>query len=260
MPSGVRIRVALIIGLYLLLIANLLFFVFSISYYYLIPVVLLLLIGLYLLFVYYPKFDPAGFTIYKLKKGYDRIAFTFDDGPDPLVTPEILDILKEYSIKATFFCLGFKAKKYPEIIKRIYEEGHLIGNHGYSHAKLHNKNKEYIKNEIDKTEEVLKPLSLLNNKRLFRSPHGFKNLTLIQLLREKNYVLVGWTRGIWDSDGSDADILLKRANAYLKDGVIYLFHDGRDKEGSGKNTAEFLRRFIPLVKEKGFDVVRDLQG
>lgn len=219
-----------------------------------------MLLSLYVVFIYYPKFDPTGFTLIGLKKGKKEIAFTFDDGPDPIITPLILDILKENSIKATFFCLGFKAQKYPEIVKRIRDEGHILGNHGFSHTKLHNKSKDFIKMEIDRAEDILNPLTEVNGVKLFRSPHGFKNFTLINVLKKKNYLLVGWSRGIWDSDGSDANVLLKRAMNYLTDGVIFLFHDGRYIEGTGKNTVDFLKAFIPLVKEAGYkitDILRD---
>ncbi len=260
MPLTVRLKVIFIVFLYLsLFVLSVLLSVYLNPVLIAIPVILLVL-GIYLVFIFYPKFDPTGFTLYRLKKGKNNIAFTFDDGPDPFVTPVVLDILKEYSVKATFFCLGFKAEKYPDIIRRIREEGHILANHGYSHTKLHNKSYGFILSEIERSEKVLEPLSLLNGKRLFRSPHGFKNFTLMKILKRNNYILAGWTRGIWDSDGSEPEILLRRALHYLEDGVIFLFHDGRDIEGRGMNIAEFLRKFIPLVREKGYNITDNLSG
>ncbi|MGC8928733.1 MAG: polysaccharide deacetylase family protein [Myxococcota bacterium] len=253
-------KIILIVVSFLLLFIFTIFLSIRVSPILLLSSGLILFIALYIVFIFYPKFDPTGFTIIRLKKGKKEIAFTFDDGPDPVITPIILDILKGHSVRATFFCLGFKAEKYPEIIERIRREGHNIGNHGYSHTKLHNKDIEFIKREIDRTEEILKPLSQINGKKLFRSPHGFKNFSLIRLLRERNYILAGWTRGIWDSDGSPPDILLKRAINYLDDGVIFLFHDGRDIEGDGKNTTEFLKMFIPVVRERGYNISDNLFG
>lgn len=254
MPAKVKIRVGLIISVCLIVLAVLLYLSITYNILFLIIFLFLLLLGIYLIFVFYPKFDPTGFTIYKLKKGDKRVAFTFDDGPDPFVTPQILDILKNENINAIFFCVGSRAERYPELVKRIREEGHLLGNHGYSHIKLHNKGFDFVKNEIERSEEILSPLSDINGKRLFRTPHGFKNFRLIEFLRSKNYILIGWTRGIWDSDGSSVEILLSRAEKYLEDGVIFLFHDGRDVVGTGTNTVEFLKKFIPVVKSRGFQI------
>ncbi|MCX7957683.1 MAG: polysaccharide deacetylase family protein [Deltaproteobacteria bacterium] len=258
MPFGVRIKVVFIILFYFLLLSVSAVFVLFVCPFCFLITLFLIVSGLYALFVFYPKFDPTGFSLIRLKGGSKKIALTFDDGPDPVVTPMILDILKSYSLKATFFCLGFKAKQYPEIIERIRNEGHTLANHGYSHAKLHNKNTDFIKSEIERAEKVLEPLTLLSGKKLFRAPHGFKNFTLIKVLRQNNYILAGWSRGIWDSDGSDADILMKRALNYLEDGVIYLFHDGRDDIGKGINTVEFLKRFIENVTERGYVITNNL--
>lgn len=254
MPFLVRTKVALMVLLYMVLLGVSLYLTICYSILYAFLFVLLLLLGVYLVFVFYPKFDPTGFTVYKLRKGDKRVAFTFDDGPDPVVTPLILDILKREKIRAAFFCIGNRAERYPELVKRIRDEGHLLGNHGYSHTKLHNQSITFVKSEVERSENILSPLSEIDGKRLFRTPHGFKSLRLIKLLRSKNYILVGWTRGIWDSDGSDATTLLRRAERYLDDGVIFLFHDGRDRIGGGVNTADFLKRFIPLLKGRGYEI------
>ncbi|MCX7944140.1 MAG: polysaccharide deacetylase family protein [Deltaproteobacteria bacterium] len=254
MPFVIKIRVLFIVLIYVVLLSTSIYLIVYVSPLFTLLSILIILVGLYVLFVFYPKFDPTGSTYYKLTKGDRRIVLTFDDGPDPIITPQILDILKFYDVKAAFFCLGFKAEKYPEIINRIREEGHILANHGYSHTKLHNKSAEFVKVEIERSEQALKPLSLVNGKKLFRAPHGFKNFALLELLKKNNYVLVGWSRGIWDSDNSDASVLLERALDYLNDGVIYLLHDGRDVEGRGVNTVLFLRLFIPEIIKRGFHI------
>lgn len=254
MPSRVKVKVILIVLCYLVLLGISFYLTIFYNRLYIFLFVLLILLGIYLIFVFYPKFDPTGVTIYKLKKGKKRVVFTFDDGPDPEITPLVLDILKKENIKAIFFCVGSRAERYPELINRIREEGHLLGNHGYSHIKLHNKRIGFISSEIERSENILSPLSEVDGKKLFRSPHGFKNFCLIEFLKSKNYILVGWTRGIWDSDGSNAETLFMRAMKYLDDGVIFLFHDGRDRVGGGINTVEFLKKFIPVLKERGYEI------
>ena len=84
-----------------------------------------------------------------------KIAITFDDGPDPIWTPQLLDGLKERGAKASFFLMGKQAKAHPELVKRMQEEGHLIGNHTYSHIQLNKKNRETFKAELVKTNELL---------------------------------------------------------------------------------------------------------
>jgi peptidoglycan/xylan/chitin deacetylase (PgdA/CDA1 family) len=255
MPLKVRLKISLIILIFIAIIATTFILSIMIHPAFILISVVLLITGLYLLYVYYPKFDPSGYTIYKLRGKGRCIALTFDDGPDPVTTPEILDILKTYSINAAFFCVGERAERYPEIIKRIREDGHILGNHGYSHTKLHNRSLKFIRDEIEKSERVLNPLTEINGYKLFRTPHGFKSLRLARDLKKRNYILVGWTRGIWDTDGSDANTLLKRAEAYLRDGVIYLLHDGRDIVGSSTNTVEFLRKFIPILHNRGYRII-----
>lgn len=258
MPLGVKIKIFFILLLYVsLIICTLILSSIHNPLLIIIPIIMIL-IGLYILFIFYPKFDPTGFTLCRLKSRGKEIAITFDDGPDPIITPLILDILKENSIKAIFFCLGSKAERFPEIVERIRAEGHILGNHGYSHKKLNTKSYSFIKDEIKRSEKSLMPLTVVNGKKLFRAPHGFKNFFLIKALKEENYRLIGWTRGIWDTDGSSSDVLIKRAMDYLEEGVIFLLHDGRDIEGSGINTVEFLRQFIPLVRSRGYNFTNNL--
>jgi len=254
MPLEVRIKVVIIVILFLALLLCIGILSILIHPSLLIVFAALLITGIYLIYVYYPKFDPFGYTIYKLREQEKSIALTFDDGPDPITTPEILDILKTHSIRATFFCVGERAEKYKEIVNRIRDEGHIIGNHGYSHIKLHNKSPSLISAEIEKSERILSPLTEIDGHKFFRSPHGFKSIRLVRELKKRNYILVGWTRGIWDTDGSDAETLLRRAAGYLQDGVVYLLHDGRDIVGSGTNTVEFLRKFITLIHNKGYKI------
>ena len=84
-----------------------------------------------------------------------KVGLTFDDGPDPDYTEELLDGLKERNVKATFFLLGKQAEQYPEMVKRIHEEGHLIGNHSYSHVNLATLSATDAENQIRKTNEVI---------------------------------------------------------------------------------------------------------
>ena len=191
-----------------------------------------------------------------------RVFLTFDDGPS-MRTNEILDILKQENIKATFFVLGNYVEKMPETVKRIYDEGHYIANHGYSHVyeqiysspqavlDEYNKCNEAIKNAIGVPEY---------NSHLFRFPGGLVGgkyadikLQAKELLNQNNILNVDWNALIGDSEKANAstDFLLQR----LKDTVgnksrpVILMHDAPAK----KSTVEALPQIISYLKEQGYE-------
>ncbi|MBR3715065.1 MAG: polysaccharide deacetylase family protein [Clostridia bacterium] len=179
------------------------------------------------------------------------IALTFDDGPHKKYTSEILDILDEYSIKATFFVVGLCAEKYPEIIAREIASGHEIGNHTYSHIHLRNANGEQIAGEIDKTEQLL----MENNgysTTLFRPPEGVCNDTVRAVAKNMNYSLVLWTVDTKDWVPSSCESIVNSVLSSVDGGEIILMHDyvvGKS------NTPDALRIIIPKLIEEGYKFV-----
>ena len=133
----------------------------------------------------------------------EKIAYlTFDDGPTTTATPTILDILKEENVKASFFVIGKNVNKNSEIVKRAYEEGHYIANHGYDHnnSTLYKSN-ESFKNELEKTDEAIGNAIGINNYNsyIFRFPNGFmapankkRKEEVLDVLREMNYKYIDW--------------------------------------------------------------------
>ncbi len=134
------------------------------------------------------------------------IAITFDDGPHPRYTLLILDLLKQYNVKATFFVIGKHAELYPEVLIREVKEGHEIGNHTFSHIDIRKISKEKIQEEFDKTQNII--LSIIGNKpKLFRPPFGFYNKSVIDIANKEKCQIVIWSthqdsRG-WDSPGAE---------------------------------------------------------
>ena len=179
------------------------------------------------------------------------IALTFDDGPHKKYTNEILDILDEYSIKATFFVVGVCAEKYPDIIAREIASGHEIGNHTYSHIHLRNANGEQIAGEIDKTEQLL----MENNgysTTLFRPPEGVCNDTVRAVAKNMNYSLVLWTVDTKDWVPSSCESIVNSIMKNVSGGEIILMHDyvvGKS------NTPDALRIIIPKLLENGYRFV-----
>lgn len=180
-----------------------------------------------------------------------KIALTFDDGPSKQNTKEILSILEEYDIRATFFVIGENAAKDPERIRWIHEAGHEIGNHTYTHSYLTNLNPDQIRTEVKKTEAVLEEITGVRPT-VFRPPGGYYNDAACALLEEMGYRNVLWsvdTRD-WSMPGSDRVAIKVEENASAGD--IILFHDLEDKR---LPTPKALRRIIPYLIENGYEFV-----
>lgn len=177
-----------------------------------------------------------------------KIALTFDDGPDERYTAEILDILAEYGVRATFFVIGSNCERHPELVRREIKEGHEIGNHTYSHPHLSSLNVEGMVAELKKAEDVLKTLSGYRP-RLFRPPEGVYSSTVAKAIESLDYIPVLWTVDTCDWKMPSADTIAERVLSCVEPGVIILCHD----YVSGKsNTPAALRLFLPKLLSQGY--------
>ncbi|MCX8003011.1 MAG: polysaccharide deacetylase family protein [Anoxybacillus mongoliensis] len=182
------------------------------------------------------------------------VAITFDDGPDMLYTPDILNILKQYDAKATFFVVGFRAEKYPDIIKRQMDEGHEIANHTYKHLDFRGKSKQMIEEEIKKSEDVIYNIT---GKRptLFRPPLGYYNKRIIDIAKQQGYTVVMWSKhqDTYDWQNPGTNRIVRRVISHIQPGQIILFHD--HGSGSRKQTVQALKEILAILKEKGYTFV-----
>ena len=177
--------------------------------------------------------------------GEKAIALTFDDGPCGN-TEELLDGLKELGAHASFFVIGENVEKYPEIVKRAYDEGHLIGNHTYEHIRLPFNSCKAVKESIDKTSEAIK--NVTGSKPLFfRAPYG--DVSAVQL-KQLDTFFVSWSASTYDWNDKDAEYIYKRIMKKAADGEIILLHDTK------KATVEAVLRAIPELQEQGYEFVR----
>jgi peptidoglycan/xylan/chitin deacetylase (PgdA/CDA1 family) len=184
------------------------------------------------------------------KPGNKVIGLTFDDGPHAEVTSVVLDILKNHNIKAAFFCIGEKMAEDPELVRRISEEGHLIGNHSYTHHFFFDLfGKKKMSEEILKTESVIRNITGKENK-LFRPPFGVINPPLANVLKANDYKVVGWSLRSKDTVIKDNEKLMNRLSFGLKEGVIVLFHDRLEY------MTDVLEKFINLAKSRGYSFER----
>lgn len=177
--------------------------------------------------------------------GEKAIALTFDDGPSGY-TEQLLDGLELYDARATFFVVGQTAEKYPEIVRRTYEDGHLIGNHTYSHIDFYKSTPAQIEEDIKKGAEVI--AGITGKKPLFlRAPYG--NVNFIQL-KQLDCFFVHWSASTYDWFREEEEYIYKRIMKEAKDGAIILMHDTREV------TVKAVLRAIPELQEQGFELVR----
>lgn len=196
-------------------------------------------------------------------KSNEKVAYlTFDDGPTSKVTPKVLDILKKENVKATFFVVGKHVKEHPEIVKRAYDEGHFIANHGYSHNnKILYKSEESFRNEILNTDiEISNAIGVPNYcSHVFRFPNGFaspnykcQKKNIVNVLTEINYVYVDWNCLNNDSERKYSNYQLLnnlKKSAKGKGSLIVLMHD----TGDVNNTYDILHDSIIFLKSQGYE-------
>lgn len=181
-------------------------------------------------------------------------ALTFDDGPDVHYTTEILKILKQHGIKATFFIVGSRAEAHPEMVKRIHEEGHAIGNHTWDHPNLKKISMTQIKSEVDRTDRLL--TSLIGYKpHIFRPPYGIANASDIKELGRLGYKVIDWSVDTRDWAGTSPDRIIEYVHKEATPGAIVLEHCAGGRHEKLDNTIEALPRIISYFKERGYRFV-----
>lgn len=180
-----------------------------------------------------------------------RIALTFDDGPHPRYTPQILDILAEYGVEATFFTVGSNAEYYPKLIARMLAEGHEIGNHTYHHYHTANMSDRELQEDIIACANTL--LQLTGEvPRLFRPPEGVFNEGIEALCAREGYTIVMWSIDTRDWAHTPVSEIVKNVRENARDGAIILMHDFI---GKNSPTPVALRQIIPMLQESGYEFV-----
>jgi len=171
-----------------------------------------------------PYFIRAFFKkwIWKIKTSEKKVFLTFDDGPIPKVTPWVIQQLKKYNAKATFFCIGDNIKKHPEVFQQILEEGHQIGNHTFNHLNGWKTSKKKYLNNILQAQKHLN----INDEKLFRPPYGKISLKQSKALKKHGYKIIMWD--VLSGDFDQKICAAKCTQNVLKNttnGSIIVFHD-----------------------------------
>ena len=186
--------------------------------------------------------------------GVNAVALTFDDGPDPEFTPRVLEILAREKVTATFFVVGERARVNPGLLREIDRQGHLIGNHSFSHAwninfGLHAR----LTREINRCNEAIEA-AIGKRPQFYRAPHGFKNPALGDVLAKLAMTCVGWQVRGFDAVRSDANAIARRVVLKARAGGILLLHDGSGLQGTHDRNAtlEALPMIIDGLRARGF--------
>lgn len=176
------------------------------------------------------------------------VALTFDDGPNDVVTPQILKILEKYDIKATFFMLAKSAEKYPEIAKLVAEQGHEIANHTISHPNLNEVKKGRIKKEILQAQAKIEEITG-EKPTLFRPPYGEYNKTVLQTAKKSEQKVIMWSVDTYDWRLKNRKKIVKEIKKQTVPGSIILMHDVH------QTTADSLEAIIKQLQKSGYEFV-----
>lgn len=199
---------------------------------------------------------PSWRRLPELGRG-DEVALTFDDGPDPEVTPRVLEMLAARGARASFFLIGRRAEAYPELVARLVHEGHVVENHTHRHLHTFAFNLyPFLRREIEKAQQVLGALSG-RTPAWFRAPAGMHNLFLSAVLSRLGLFFVSWTRRGYDTVEQDPSRVLTRLTENLAAGDILLLHDGnaaRTREGQPV-VLEVLPRLLDELENRGLRAV-----
>ncbi len=187
----------------------------------------------------------------------DRVALTFDDGPDPEVTPQVLGALAEYDARATFFSIGRALAAHPALAREIAAGGHELGNHSWQHSRLQNFLAVFEQElEIERGVEAIAAVTGGRTPPLYRPPLGMKSPPMARAAYRKRVTLIGWSLHSHDSRSSDPDRIARRVLERIRPGDIVLMHDGHDLPGRHRpGTARAVPQILRGLRELGLQAV-----
>ncbi|WP_242475793.1 polysaccharide deacetylase family protein [Bacillus cereus group sp. N6] len=197
--------------------------------------------------------EPTGIVTWDVSTNKKVIAITFDDGPHAIYTQQILEVLDKYNAKATFFMLGFRIQRYPQLVQAVLSRGHEIGNHTMKHVYANDATSQQIQADILEGQKYIEKYK--KNSLLFRPPGGYVNDAVFTIAKQKRYQIVLWS---WHQDPHDwskpgvnaiANHVIKNARG----GDIVLLHDGG---GNRQQTVEALKIILPALQKQGYQFVK----
>ncbi|KJF27443.1 hypothetical protein TZ02_07805 [Clostridium aceticum] len=184
----------------------------------------------------------------------NKIALTFDDGPNEKYTNQVLQVLKQHNVPATFFVLGSKVEKHPEILRRMVSEGHVVGNHTWIHPDLRRVTENRLATEMQTTEDIIYQTIGLRTA-LMRPPYGAVAPQVIEGLRDLDYKVINWSVDSVDWRDQNIDKILINTLPDVRQGGILLFHDAGGDGESRAATVAVLPELIHTLRAQGYEFV-----
>lgn len=203
-----------------------------------------------------PENHVFGQVFFESRTDKKIVALTFDDGPYSPYTEQLLDVLKEYQVPATFFVVGQNVEKNPELVGRIVAEGHQLGNHTYHHVDLLKSDRKSIEEEVDRTNQVIKAATGIVP-HVMRPPHGFRDPVVMEIMAARGLKVVEWSIMSRDWTNPGVEVIVERTLGKVKNGSIILLHDGDGvaAKASRAQTVEATRRIIQTLSAQGYKFV-----
>lgn len=189
--------------------------------------------------------------IYKGSNYSKKVALTFDDGPDVAITKQILNILKKERVPATFFVTGRMVKEYPQMLKQIAQDGHIIGNHTWSHPQLTKISDQKIVTELQRTNDIVEK-EIGKKMLLFRPPYGATNSRVRKLAKEQGFLIINWSVDTNDWRGNSGPTIEEIVKKQISNGGIILQHNAGDKL---QGTVDALPKIIKFLRDQNYQLV-----
>jgi peptidoglycan-N-acetylglucosamine deacetylase len=203
--------------------------------------------------VSFPQLQMFGPSLCRVDTKRRAIALTFDDGPDPEVTPVVLDCLARHQLQATFFCVGRKVQQYPALARRIISEGHQIENHSYAHSYWTNfYSVRRLREDLGQAQQAVQD-AVGARPRFFRPPIGLTNVRIFRAARELGLQVAGYTVRALDRRAEEAGQAIARLRRGLASGAILLLHDSGL---SSAKAAAILTQLADELQRSGFECLR----
>ena len=180
-----------------------------------------------------------------------EIALTFDDGPNPYYTPQVLAVLQRYGIKATFFDVGYLIADFPNIVRQEHNQGNIVANHSWSHPVLTNFSAQGIQSQLTSTTNIIQA-TIGVRPTFFRPPYGAINTQVLAQARNLHYTTVMWDGSAEDWELPGVSTIVNKTLYYAHDGAILLLHDGG---GNRAETVAALPIIISTLQSRGFKFV-----
>jgi peptidoglycan/xylan/chitin deacetylase (PgdA/CDA1 family) len=186
-----------------------------------------------------------------------KVALTFDDGPNPACTPALLDILAKNNVRATFFMIGRFVQQQHELARRIFESGHEIANHTYTHPHLSLCSARKTRQELQDCESAIKDAGVANTYGLFRAPFGARRPATLHVARELGLTPIQWSVTTFDWNAPSAERIEQNALKRLRGGDVLLFHDGGHTglNADRMHTVKAVEVLLPRLRAEGYEFV-----